>query len=29
LFAFIGIILLLPFIKIYIGNMHLIGTSND
>ncbi len=25
LFAFIGIILLLPFIKIYIGDMNLIG----
>lgn len=25
LFAFIGIIILLPFIKIYIGDMNLIG----
>lgn len=25
LFAFIGIILLLPFIKVYIGDMNLIG----
>lgn len=27
LFAFIGIILLLPFIKIYIGDMNLIGKT--
>jgi len=27
LFAFIGIILLLPFIKIYIGEMNLIGKT--
>ena len=28
LFAFIGIIILLPFIKIYIGEMNLIGGAN-
>jgi hypothetical protein len=27
LFAFIGIIILLPFIKIYIGEMNLIGDT--
>lgn len=27
LFAFIGIIILLPFIKIYIGDMNLIGDT--
>jgi hypothetical protein len=27
LFAFIGIIILLPFIKIYIGEMNLIGDA--
>ncbi len=27
LFSFIGIILLLPFIKIYIGDMNLIGKT--
>lgn len=27
LFAFIGIIILLPFIKIYIGDMNLIGKT--
>lgn len=27
LFSFIGIILLLPFVKIYIGDMNLIGRS--
>ena len=27
LFAFIGIIILLPFVKIYIGDMNLIGKT--